>query len=327
MSAVQSPSFSVIMAVYNRTDYLREAIESVQLQTCGDWELILIDDGSTDHTSAIVDQWAGGDRRIHVFHEAHAGLAAARNHGLRVARGRWIAYLDSDDVWFPQTLDYFARYIDRHGDARFLYGYRHRLRDGRITHLRGVYEDRFTGPDELFHRMFLSPMSVCHDRELAMQVGGYDPNLRYCDDYDFFLRMSMQCSLEPIGLATGLKRRHRSNMSRISGESQMVEAEVLRRFAQRHGAKAGLGAAGISKRLGRIYFRAAKEYFREHRYACAFSALQLAQQFRWTIRGWALAVLSRQSVTSEELQVCQVPRLVDRQSETRDHAIFQNTSS
>ena len=98
------PKFSVIIPVYNVALYLRECLDSVLAQTFTDWEAICVDDGSTDGSGAILDKYAAQDNRFCVIHQKNAGVSAARNAALDVARGEWIAYLDADDFWADSIL-------------------------------------------------------------------------------------------------------------------------------------------------------------------------------------------------------------------------------
>lgn len=94
---MDTPFISFIVPVYNVEDYLHECVDSIIGQNCGDWELILIDDGSPDRCPQICDEYAAKDNRIKVIHQKNAGVAAARNAGLDVAQGEWIWFVDSDD--------------------------------------------------------------------------------------------------------------------------------------------------------------------------------------------------------------------------------------
>ena len=94
-----TPFFSIIIPVYNVAPYLRECLDSVLAQTFTDWEAICVDDGSTDGSGDVLDEYAAKDKRFRVIHQKNAGVGAARNKGLDIANGNWILFLDSDDVW------------------------------------------------------------------------------------------------------------------------------------------------------------------------------------------------------------------------------------
>jgi len=289
----EPPFFSVIMPVYNHAAYVADAVRSVQAQTYPRWELIVVDDGSTDGSADIVDSLAASDGRITAVHQANAGPAAARNKALTLARGEWLAYIDSDDLWFEKALQHYADAIAANPEASFFHGYRHRLNaDGSITELAGEFQDRVTGTAELFGRMFLSHLCVCYRRTLIDRAGPYDDRLRSCEDYELYLRMSLLCRFVPLGLPTGLRRRHASNLSRRTGHSRMLEAEVLRRFAEGAGA-AALAPGRVKRRLASLYRSAAKQYFKTRRFREAAHAAGCARRIRPTLSCMGLSLLAR----------------------------------
>ncbi|HUT57260.1 MAG TPA: glycosyltransferase family A protein [Phycisphaerae bacterium] len=288
------PIFSTVMPVYNHAEYVAMSVRSVIEQTCSDWELIIVDDGSTDGSGRVIDELADDDARIRAIHQDNAGPAAARNAGIRLARGRWLTFLDSDDLWRPDALAGFARYTDERPSARFIYGYRHRLNeDGTTTAQPGEYQDRPTGTAELFGRMHLAVMCVCCRRDLVLEAGLYDETLRACEDYDLFLRMSLLSPLEPLGRPVGLRRRHGKNVSRPTGRLRMLEADVLRRFVDRDGGAKVLDGRAVRRRLGRLYCSAARHYLRARRYRQAVRAARLANQCHRTLKSTLVAWGSR----------------------------------
>lgn len=103
-----NPIISVIVPVYNTESYLRCCINSILAQTFTDFELLLVDDGSTDQSGVICDEYARQDSRVRVFHKSNSGVSSARNVGLENAIGKWIAFVDSDDELLPQGLERFA---------------------------------------------------------------------------------------------------------------------------------------------------------------------------------------------------------------------------
>ncbi len=109
---------SIITPTYNCGQYIEETILSVQAQTYGNWEMIIVDDCSTDNTEAIVTRYAAIDHRIrYIKNEHNMGAALTRNRALREARGRWIAFLDSDDLWAPTKLQEQTTFMIEHGYA------------------------------------------------------------------------------------------------------------------------------------------------------------------------------------------------------------------
>ena len=114
----KSPFFSIIIPVYNVAPYLRECLDSVLAQTFTDWEAICVDDGSTDGSGAILDEYAAKDERFRVVHKANGGVSSARNAGLDAARGEWVLFLDGDDVWSRYLLEYVGQGIEENTDER-----------------------------------------------------------------------------------------------------------------------------------------------------------------------------------------------------------------
>jgi glycosyltransferase involved in cell wall biosynthesis len=302
--------FSVIMPVYNHAAYVGQAIESVHRQSFADWELVIVDDGSTDGSGRIAKAWAARDGRIRVIHQANAGPAAARNRGIAESAGPWLAFLDSDDVYLPSALADFHQFIAAHPQTRFVYGWRHRLgADGKVTEVAGEYQDRPTGPAELFQRMYLSHPSLCYRRDLLEQVGGYDARLRSLEDYDLYLRMSLLAPFDPLGKATALRRRHQTNISRQSGFSRMLEGAVLRRFLEQLGDRRVLEPHLVKRRLGKVYYAAGREHFKSGCFADAAAALGISLGYRRTAKAAVLKTLCTLLATWGRRDDRQVPSL------------------
>ncbi|HNX26703.1 MAG TPA: glycosyltransferase family A protein [Phycisphaerae bacterium] len=285
------PQFTVVMPAYNHQNYVEEAVRSVMGQTFTDWELWAVDDGSTDETGKILDRLACEDSRIHVIHKTNGGVSSARNTAIANARSEWLAYLDSDDVWLPDTLQKYHDFINSNPQADFIYGYRHRMDSaGNKTILDGRFQDAPTSALELFTSQYLSPCRVCHRTELIEKAGNYDENLPACEDYELFLRFSLFTKFYPLGQPTAWRRRHDTNISRQTGHSRMREAAILRKFADGH--PQFITEDVKRRRLGRLYYSAGRQYFKSRCFAQAVQAFRCAEDFSLPLKGKILKTLA-----------------------------------
>jgi glycosyltransferase involved in cell wall biosynthesis len=196
---MSEPAFSVIIPAYNEADLVGSAIESVLRQSRSDWEAIVVDDGSTDGTAEAVRPFEERDPRIRLLRKENAGLSAARNSGFEVARGRYVSFLDSDDLLMPGYLEAMGAALDADPDAGLAYTDAWLMdadtrRIKRTTamspwtpavHPAALSLDmiRLLIPDNFIFVSTTVPRSVLDD------VGLFDPELRSAEDYDLWLRI------------------------------------------------------------------------------------------------------------------------------------------
>jgi glycosyltransferase involved in cell wall biosynthesis len=289
-----TPLFTAIVPLYNHARYIGPALDSILAQSHQDWEAVVVDDGSTDDSGKIADDYAARHPQIRVVHQRNAGLPAARNTGIRHARGTWMALLDSDDLWLPDTLSHFAQFIQGHTRAQFIYGYYHRLNaDGTITQLSPVAQEGPQGAGELFGRMFLNPSCVCFRRSLVDEVGYFDESLPLNEDYDLFLKIGLRTQYWPINHPTTLRRRHDNNLSKESGRSRMIEIRTLERFLDRLGGRQVITSELARQRLARMYYTAGRLYFRSGCFLQATESLEAAMQHAGSLKTLSLLMLCR----------------------------------
>src|SRR5919108_4145810 len=115
------PSFSVLVPVYNHAQYISEALDSLLAQTERDWEAIVVNDGSTDSTPDVLEAYRAKDSRFRVFHKKNGGVASALNMGLQQARGDWICWLSSDDLFHPCKLEIHRHWIGKYPECCFFF--------------------------------------------------------------------------------------------------------------------------------------------------------------------------------------------------------------
>jgi len=187
------PLISVLMPAYNAQRYVRQAVESVLAQTCGDFELIVVDDGSTDQTADILKHYADADPRIRIKSGPNQGVSNSLNEALVLARGQYAARMDADDVCLPTRFEKQARFLTEHSNY-VLVGSRCMLIDPdgypicEKTDIALDHEEI----DALLLRMSwpLVHPAVMMRTEALRKVGGYNPQYRTNQDHDLFLRLA-----------------------------------------------------------------------------------------------------------------------------------------
>jgi glycosyltransferase involved in cell wall biosynthesis len=185
------PLISVVMPVYNGKRYLKEALESVLGQTFTDFELICVDDGSTDNSFNVLLEYRD---RITIIQQANAGQGAARNAGVRAASGRYIAFIDQDDRWYPAKLEHQVAALHADPEAVLVYSNSDRMNENScLTEVGATLSERpsaLVSPlGRLIEEGLVLPSSMLVRRDAFEQVGGFDPDLRGFEDFDLSARL------------------------------------------------------------------------------------------------------------------------------------------
>ena len=179
---------SIIIPTHNRQAMVMRAIDSVLNQSYKEFELIVVDDGSTDHTAAYLEIYK--DPRLQIVRQENQGVAAARNHGVKLAKSDWICFLYSDDVWRRHKLSEQLRFHASHRDTLFSQTDDIWIRDGRRVNKKKVHGIR---EGDIFadslRLCLVCCSSVMVNKALFWQVGGFDESLQTCEDYDLWLRL------------------------------------------------------------------------------------------------------------------------------------------
>lgn len=207
------PLVSVIIPTYNRWPLVNEAVESVLAQSAQDFELIVVDDGSTDGTAKELAKYGA---RLRLFRQHRSGVSATRNLGAREARGRFLAFLDSDDLWRPEKLAVQSAFMEQHPECQICQTEEIWLRNGVRVNPRVIHQkpagDIFLRSLEL---CLVSPSAVMMTRELFNATGGFDEALPVCEDYDLWLRIAVDHPVALIAKPLVIKRGgHADQLSR-----------------------------------------------------------------------------------------------------------------
>jgi glycosyltransferase involved in cell wall biosynthesis len=240
---ISRPFFSVIIPTYNRELLLKRAIDSVLSQTYTDCEILVVDDGSTDQTQALLRQYTEerGDR-IHTFRQENSGKSVALNNALSVVHGRWITFLDSDDYWLPEKLkrQYQAIHLfeDRCGacftDARYMNNphltmtafERSRWNyEGGMGVISDAVELILTGN----HGVYVQTLAVRAD--IIRDVEPFDPQLRISEDTDFLYRLALKTGFCYVNCPLVCIER---DMNRIPGLMELFKTDSVRLNNRQH---------------------------------------------------------------------------------------------
>lgn len=216
---MRQPLISVVVPAFNRLAWLQAAVRSVFVQTLEDWELIVADDGSEEPTREYLRALASNNEgRVRVLYLAHSGNPpVARNAALREARGEYIAFLDSDDLWLPRKLEMQIASLGENPTRQWSYT-RSELVDSSGRPLpggRGLrYPERKDGwiaESLLRGEAAVTQSSVVVRREAVVRVGGYPEDLPICGDYELYLRLALESEIDFVDAPLVLVRRHQEH--------------------------------------------------------------------------------------------------------------------
>ena len=218
------PTVSVVIPTYNSARYLGEAVDSAVNQTFKDIEILVIDDGSTDETQDVVRRYGASVRCVS---QENKGVAVARNHGIAQSRGRYVAFLDADDVWWPEKLEKELAALEGHGEFQACHtGVQVVDGLGRPFVVAGRHDGVSTLEALLLRGNVVgTPSTVICRRLLFSKVGAFDPGLSQCADWDMWVRLATVTEFVYLDEALVTYRQHGSNMSR---DPALLERDSLR---------------------------------------------------------------------------------------------------
>jgi glycosyltransferase involved in cell wall biosynthesis len=210
-----APRVSAVIPTYNHACYVPGAVESVLAQSFDDLEVVVVDDGSTDETADVLRRLG---ERIRYIPLGHRGLAAARNAGIRAARGRYVAFLDADDLWLPDKVSMQVACLDREPAIGLVYCEAALFNEASpaTTTPHSYWAHHPSGktlPWLLRQNVVPSPTPMVR-RELFDQVGLFDETLSACEDWDMWIRIAQRSEFAYVDRVLAKYRVHATNMSR-----------------------------------------------------------------------------------------------------------------
>lgn len=185
-----SPRISCVLAVCNGETYLPESIRSIQAQTFHDWELIVVDDGSTDRTPQILDQFQREDARIRIYHQPKRGLISSLNHGILMARGEYIARMDADDVSMPERFAIQLEHLDQHLNIGVCGSWIETFGSEAAEVVQYPSDDGAIRCQLLFSSSLAHPATMFRRSLILHHHLFYDEQAIHAEDYDLWVRAS-----------------------------------------------------------------------------------------------------------------------------------------
>ena len=273
-SSAKALATTVIIPAYNQGHYLAQAVESVLAQTDPDFEVVVVDDGSTDDTAQVAQGFS--DPRVRYVYQENAGLSAARNAGIAHARGRYLTFLDSDDLFMPEKLALLVEALETESQAGLVAGQAIPIdEDGRLT---GRAFDQPL-PREGRQLLLGNPLhvgSVLLRRSWQEKVGLFDQSLRSYEDWDMWLRLALAgCPMRWVDKPVSKYRFHTAQMTRDGAQMTTATFSVLDNLF----ARSDLPATWREMRdlaYSRAYLRAAAQAYRAAEYEAGAEYLKLA---------------------------------------------------
>ncbi|MBN1588240.1 MAG: glycosyltransferase [Pirellulales bacterium] len=267
------PLVSVILPAYGRHQFLSESIRSVLGQTYPNIELIVVDDGSREPLENVVQAISP---RARCIRQCHAGVAAARNRGLREARGELIAFQDSDDVWHREKLAAQVAFLATHPDVGVVYTAKRVIDEaGRVigSQWKQLHSGRVT--EQLFRKIFVTMPSVVMRRGVIGSVGEFDASLKINSDYQYWLRASLAVKFAAIDVPLVDVRRSTGQLTLARAEAALLQYRMLSSFYGEHECRNVIRSAVAVRVLAKSAFRAAQSFWNE---GCLNEAEQLLKE-------------------------------------------------
>jgi glycosyltransferase involved in cell wall biosynthesis len=247
---------SICIPTYNRKDYLAETLKSVFAQTYKDYEVVIVDDGSTDGTEQMIRD-AGYPLRY--YWQENKGEATSRNKLVELAQGRYISFIDSDDILMPDAIERMIVFSNRESEDVIVYGSYLRIDEyGNICGRpkRKLYSGYIT--KYLFQDIFVSINGSLFPKKVFQEVGNLDTSLKVGTDYNLELRASLKYRFVALREPTFKRRRHSGNVSERSFANRKMELDMLEDFYYNGGGKEVIPRRRAMKRLSKEGYRAGR---------------------------------------------------------------------
>lgn len=273
---------SIILPVYNGEKYLSETIDSIIEQTFADWEIVAVNDGSTDNSLFVLNKYkAKLESKMKVINKENAGVSSARNIAMENSTGEYLAFVDADDIWLPEKLGKQVMILNKNPDVALVYTDMCAIIEGKITQIKSIMKKKlYRGNifEPLFYFNFIPLSSIVLRKEMIENYGNFDSNYKIIQDYDLLLRIAEDNEIDYVDESLLLYRIHVNN---ISGNVEMKEKEnleLIRKWIQRKPYLAD--SFRFNMKLVQMDYNIVRYYLWKKRYSVAFGkAILIVRDF------------------------------------------------
>lgn len=314
------PLVSVVVPVYNNQETITETLASIFSQDYKNIEVIVVNDGSTDDTAAVLDRYKDVAK---IIHQTNAGSAVARTQGIKNASGKYIAFLDADDLWVPWKISTQVGYLEKNQDIGMVFNSWIELHnssdqlpkcppDSRL--LEEIDEDKsgwlYT---RLLMECIIHTSSVVLLKTLCDQAGGFDDNLRRGQDYDYWLRISQLTKITKLKSVLSAYRIHPTSITQKAPDKNfeaILLNKAIKRFGLRDKDGTEISRRIIRERMANSWKSFCWQVYQAGQYSkCFYSALKIIKYRPFWYLGWKylLASLAKILLTGSNTQTKPVP--------------------
>ena len=252
--------FSVVLPTFNRSDFIPGAINSLLNQTCDDWELIIIDDGSTDNTKEVVEQFSKRDPRIKYFYQKNSERSAARNNGINKTKGNYICFIDSDDLYEDSYLNSLHEFIHNNESTKGMFFCNvSRLENGIKEKVPHEALENYANPIEyiLLSKETVIPARVCIHKEI-LKLNQFDETLNVSEDAELFTRIIAKFPLIQLDYYGAIYTIHNENTTNLKNNPFLGQLKSLNKIICNESVKPFISKRTRKTKFSSCYFGIAK---------------------------------------------------------------------